>query len=102
MKKPPSAQKRPEGEMVRRSGVTSTGRKSKLLRLAQVDRVFGYAPAILAHKLRISDQSLVLLEVFLNIAHILQKAEMLLMLGMGHFNPGNFDDVGHRETFFIK
>jgi hypothetical protein len=75
-------------------------KKSKLLRLAQVDRMFCYTTAILAHKLWIPDQPLVLFKIFLNITHILQKAEMLLMLGMGHSKPGNFNNVGHRVTSF--
>ena len=60
--------------------------------------MFCYTTAILAHKLWISDQPLVLLKVFLNIANILQKAEVLLMVGMGHFKAWNFNDVGHSET----
>jgi hypothetical protein len=66
--------------------------------LAQVDPILCYATTVLANKFWVSDQSLVLLEVFLNIAHILQKAEMLLVLGMGHFKAWNFNDVRHRET----
>jgi hypothetical protein len=77
-------------------------KKSKLLRLAKVDRMFCYSTAFLAHKLWVSDQSLVLFKVFRNIAHILQKAQVLLMFGMWHFKPGNFNNVGHRETSLIK
>ena len=32
----------------------------------------------------------------------LQKAEMLFMLGMRHFKPGNFNNVGHVKTSFLK
>jgi hypothetical protein len=85
-----------------RSWVTSTSRKSKLLRLAEINRVLCHSAAALANELRIPDQPLVLLQVFLNIAHILQKAEMLLMLGMRHFKARDFNNVGHSETSFIK
>jgi hypothetical protein len=76
-------------------------RKSKLLRLAEINRVLCHSTAVLANELRISDQPLVLFKVFLNIAHILEEAEMLLMLGMRHFKPGNFNNVRHRETSFV-
>jgi hypothetical protein len=102
MKKSPSAQKRPEGERVIRSGVTSNSRKSKLLGLAQVDRMLCYATAVLANEFRIPDQPFVLFKILLYIAYILQKAQVLLMLGMGHFKAGNFDNVRHREISFIK
>jgi hypothetical protein len=72
--------------------------KSELLRLAQVDRMLCYSTAVLANEFRISDQPLVLFKVFLDVAHILQKAEMLLMLGMGHLKAWNFNHVGHSET----
>ena len=74
---------------------------SKLLRLAQVDRILRRSTAVLANEFRIPDQPLVFFKVFLNIAHILQKAEMLLMLGMRHLKPWNFNDVRHSYTFLV-
>jgi hypothetical protein len=102
IKNSPSGQKSREEEMGIRSCITSNNSKSKLLRLAQVGRVFSHSTAFRANELRISDQTLVLLKVFLNVTHILQKAEMLLMLGMRHFKPRDFNYVRHRKTPFAN